>query len=111
MLELNVYAPIVMYDLHDSIFIMKNALDMFSADCIKGITANEKAIAGHLDRGLIIGTALNPLFGYAQVAEWVKEANKTKKSLKEVVMEKGVIKEKELNEALDPEKLTRPNLK
>ncbi|MBU0586773.1 aspartate ammonia-lyase, partial [Candidatus Micrarchaeota archaeon] len=76
-LELNVYTPLIMYDLIDSLSIVKNTAEMFADKCIDGIIANEGKIKEHLDKGLIIGTALNPLFGYAQVAEWIKEAHKS----------------------------------
>lgn len=109
-LELNVYTPVIMYDLMDSISILKNTLEMFAVVCVLGITANEKKMKEYLEKGLIIGTALNPIFGYAKVAEWVKEAQKTGKTLKQVILEKGVMTEAELEKALDPIKLTKPNL-
>ena len=67
-LELNVYVPIIMYDLTDSLSILKNALEMFADDCISGIVPNEEKIKEYLEHGLIITTALNPLYGYAKVA-------------------------------------------
>ncbi len=109
-LELNVYTPIIMWDMIDSFTILKNALTMFTDRCIVGIAANEVRIGKHLERSLIIGTALSPLFGYAKVASWVTEAQRTGKTLKQVILEKKVISEEELNRLLDPAKLTRPNL-
>ncbi len=109
-LELNVYTPIIMYDIHDSLSILGKTMEMFADLCVSGITPNEKKVREHLDRGLIIGTALNPIFGYKTVAEWVTEAQKTGKTIRQIVLEKKVMTAEELDKALDPAKLTKPNL-
>ncbi|MFA5077385.1 MAG: lyase family protein, partial [Candidatus Micrarchaeia archaeon] len=110
-LELNVYTPLIMYDLLDSVSILKNAIEMFSDLCIEGIKPNEKKMNEYLENGLIIGTALNPVFGYEKVAEWVKEAQKSGKTLKQVIIEKKIMSGKDLENALDPKGLTKPNLR
>ena len=109
-LELNVYAPIVMYDLIDSLTILKNTLKMFADKCVSGITPNKEKIKEYLEKGLIIGTALTPIFGYARVAGWVKEAQKTRKTIRQIILEKKIMSKEELDKVLDPEKLTEPNL-
>lgn len=110
-LELNVYTPIIMYDIHDSLSILGKTLEMFSDECVLGIVPNEKKMKEYLEKGLIIGTALNPIFGYKTVAEWVTEAQKSGKTIKQIVLEKKAMSEEELDKALDPKKLTGPNLK
>ncbi len=109
-LELNVYAPIIMWDLVDSLQILRNALEMLSDRCVSGIAANEGKIREYAERSLIVGTALNPVFGYSRVAGWVLEAQRTGKTLKQVILEEKAIGEEELDRLLDPKRLTEPNL-
>ncbi|HXW60517.1 MAG TPA: class II fumarate hydratase, partial [Myxococcota bacterium] len=85
--ELNVYKPVIMKNLLDSIEILIDALASFNERCAETIKPNLKRIAELKDRSLMLVTALTPYIGYDQAAKFAKIAHKEGKTLKEVVME------------------------
>ena len=105
-LELNVMMPVMQYKLLDSIFIMKNALNVFTTKCIKGITANKDRCYQYTINSMSIVTALNPYIGYSSAAEIAKESLLTEKSIREIVLKRGIIPEEKLDEILSPESMT-----
>ena len=108
-LELNVMMPVVAYNLLFSIEILSNGIKAFTERCIRGIKANEERCREYAESTLALATALNPIIGYAAAAEVSKEAHRTGKKVKEVVVEKGILSAKEADRILDPLRLTARN--
>jgi fumarate hydratase class II len=105
-LELNVMMPLIAFNLLFSIDILSNGIDSFTRKCLKGIKANRDVCGFYADASLAVATALNPVIGYAAAAEVSKEAFRTGKSVKQVVIEKGILKKAEADRLLDPRRLT-----
>ena len=109
-LDLNVYMPLMAYEILNSIEILNNAIQMVEEKCIKGITANQKICEKYIMQSPSLVTALNPIIGYAASAEIAKEFIKTGKPIKEIILKKGILTEKQLEKILDVKKLTEPTL-
>ncbi len=107
-LELNVMMPVMQYKLLDSISIITNALKVFSTKCVKGITANEEVCYQYAINSISIVTALNPYIGYSNAADVAKESLLTGKSIREIVLEKGLTTEEMLDKILSPAAMTEP---
>jgi aspartate ammonia-lyase len=107
-LELNVMMPSMAYSVLTSITIMTNMLGQFTEFCIKGITVNEKRTDYYVQSTVSLATALNPYIGYAKAAEIAKESVATGKSIIEIARSKGYLSEEQINEILDPERMTEP---
>ncbi len=102
--ELNVFMPVISYNLLYSIKILTNAIDTFTDRCISGIRANTKSISNNLKRNLSIATALTPYIGYSKAAEIANEAYRKNISVKEACIKAKVLDEKTLDSLLDPSK-------
>jgi aspartate ammonia-lyase len=109
--ELNTNMPLIAYSIIESLEILKNAIRTFDEKCVSGITANEEICREYFESSMGIATALNPYLGYDKVAEIVKEAVRQKKTIREIILERGYMAKKLVDELLDPETITRPNLK
>ena len=107
-LELNVMMPTMAYSVLQSITILTNMLRQFTEKCIAGITANENRCNFYVQATVSLATALNPYIGYAKAAEIAKEAVATGRSIIEIAREKKLLSEKEINEILDPVRMTEP---
>jgi fumarate hydratase class II len=105
-LELNVMMPLVAHNLLFSIEILSNAVNAFTRKCIDGIEADAERCMEYADATLAMATALNPIVGYTAAAEISKEAFRTGKTIKQIVVEKGILKKKEADRLLDPGKYT-----
>lgn len=109
-LELNVMMPVLIFNIVWMIEILKNALKAFDEKCVSGLVADEKKARGYAEKSISIVTALNPIIGYSKAAEIAKEAMKNHRSIMDVIREKNIMPEKELNKVLDLMKLTKPGL-
>ncbi|MBQ6532772.1 MAG: aspartate ammonia-lyase, partial [Solobacterium sp.] len=107
-MELNAFEPITFYSLFQSIEILANAVDTLTENCVKGITANKQRCDDLLHASVGIVTALAPIIGYQASANLAKEALKTNVPVKVLAVQKGIMTEEQLNEVLDPYKLTEP---
>lgn len=107
-LELNAFEPVLFHHLFESIDTLKEAAATLTNHCITGITANKKQCEEYIEKSVGISTALCPYIGYAKSAEIAKKSLKTGISVKELVLEEGLLKEEELKEILKPEKMTQP---
>ena len=105
-LELNAFEPVVFCNLFESITTLEKAVDTLSVNCITGITANRKHCKDLMESSAGIATALCPHIGYKASATIAKTAVKTGKSVRELVLEQGIMTEKELEEVLDPYLMT-----
>ncbi len=109
-LDLNTHMPIIGHNIVQSMEIVSNILKSLKPH-IEGITANADKCKYYVEHSMALATALNPKLGYDKVAELVKESLSTGNTVKELVVAKGLMDKKELDEILDPKNLTRPNLK
>ena len=106
-LELNVMMPVIAYNLLFSLEILSNAVKIFAEKCVQGITADKRRCKEFAERSLALATALNPIIGYSSAAEISKEAYRTGKTVRQIVVEKGILTEHEARRILDPMRLTR----
>ena len=107
-LELNAFESVLFHHLFESIDTLKEAAATLTKHCITGITANTGQCEEYIEKSVGISTALCPYIGYAKSAEIAKKSLKTGISVKELVLEEGLLKEEELKEILKPEKMTQP---
>lgn len=93
-LQLNVYLPLVAYNFWQSVRLLSDSITSFTKKCVEGITINKKKMQDNLEKTLMTATILTKELGYDYVTELVKKAHKESKSIKEVIMELGVLDEK-----------------
>jgi fumarate hydratase class II len=104
--ELNVMMPVLAHNLLESIGLLASAASTFATRCVDGIEVNSDRVRELLERNAVIVTALNPHIGYDNGARIVKEAAATGRSVRELVLEAGLMSEEELDAALDLKKMT-----
>jgi len=104
--ELNVMMPVMAHNLLESIRLLSNAADAFRTRCVDGIEANTERTSELVARNAIIVTALNPHIGYDNGARIAKEAVASGRSVRELVLEAGLMTEAELDAALDIKRMT-----
>lgn len=109
-LELNVMMPVVAYNLIHEMEILKNAIDIFEKFCVNGITANKERCQMYAEGSMSIVTVLNPHIGYAKAAEIAKEYLASGKSIKQIVLEKGLMTKEKLDEVFNLYGMTEPGI-
>jgi len=107
-LELNVFKPVMIYSLLQSIRLLADACRSFTDNCVAGIEANRERIEKLLNGSLMLVTALNPLIGYDQAARVAKKAHQDGRTLKEAAIELELLTAQEFDEAVRPEKMIGP---
>jgi len=105
-LELNVMMPVIAHNLLFTIQILANASRVFAERCVEGIEADGAQCAYWLERSPAIVTALAPRIGYARAAELAKEAVAKNVSVRQLVREKGLLTDKEMDAVLDLRAMT-----
>jgi aspartate ammonia-lyase len=105
-LELNVMMPLIAYNLIHSIEILGNTIAALTERCIKGITANQERCLAYAEGSLALVTALNPHIGYLNAAAVAKESLETGQSLRQIVLERGLMSEEELANVLNLEQMS-----
>jgi len=110
-MELNAFKPVIIYNVLKSIRLLADAIDSFARHCVDGIQVNKKRIKEHLDRSLMLVTALNPKIGYDKAAKVAKMALAEEKTLKEKAMELGYITSEDFDLWVDANKMLGPNYK
>ena len=108
--ELNVYMPVMAFNILQSIRLLGDACDSFDQHCVIGIKPNLHQINQYLHDSLMLVTALAPHIGYDQAAEVAKKAHETGKTLKEIVISRQLLTEQEFDQAVVPADMTRPNI-
>jgi fumarate hydratase class II len=98
--------PVLAHNLLESIGLLGAAASTFAARCVDGIEVNAERVKELLERNAVIVTALNPHIGYDNGARIVKEAAATGRSVRELVLEAGLMSADELDAALDLKKMT-----
>jgi len=107
--ELNVYRPLVIHNVLQSIRLLTDGMLSFDAHCARGIEPNRDRIAELLDRSLMLVTALNPYIGYDKAAEIAKKAHREGTTLKEAALALGYVAEYEFDAWVRPEKMIGPS--
>ena len=106
--ELNVYKPVMAYNLLQSIRLLGDASQSFNDNCAVGIEPNLETIDEKLRRSLMLVTALNPLVGYDNAAKIAKHAHKSNTTLREAAIELGLLTGEQFDEAVQPEDMVGP---
>ena len=106
--ELNVFKPLIIHNILQSIHIMSDSVKSFSKFCVSGLKADKKRIKNLLDNSLMLITALSPVLGYDNSAKIAKRALKNNTTLREEVIKTGLISEKQYDKIVDPRKMVRP---
>jgi aspartate ammonia-lyase len=109
-LELNVMMPVIAWNAVHSIRILANAMAVLSTRCVGGIEADEQRCRELLDRSTAVATALSPYIGYAETADIAKTAVKTGRSIRDLVRERGLLTETQLDAILAVEAMTTPGV-
>jgi len=107
-LELNVMMPVVAYNLLHATEILSNAVRVLASRCVEGITANEEQCRAYAEASMSIVTVLNPYLGYTVAAEIAKEYLSSGKSIRQIILDKGLLEEERLDEMFDLRKMTEP---
>ncbi|MCH7504558.1 class II fumarate hydratase [PVC group bacterium] len=103
--ELNVYKPVIIYNILQSIRLLSDVTGSFCKNCVEGIRPRRDVIKKHLYNSLMLVTALNPKIGYDNAAKVAKKAHKEDKSLKEAAIALGFLTAKEFDRIVKPEKM------
>jgi len=106
--ELNVFKPVMIYNLLQSIRLLADTCEMFNENCAVGIEPNEANIKKHLENSLMLVTALNPHVGYDNAAKIAKKAHAENTTLKEAAVALGILTADEFDAKVRPEEMTGP---
>jgi fumarate hydratase class II len=109
-LELNVMMPVMARNLLESIRLLASVSRLLAGRCVDGVEADVERCRAYAESSPSIGTALNPHIGYERAAQVVKESQRTGRSIRELVVERGWMTHDELDKALDVLRLTRGGL-
>ena len=102
-LQLNVYKPVIIHNLLESARLLADGCRNFNTHCIAGMEPDAAKMREHLDRGLMLVTALNPHIGYDKAAEIAKKAYAEGKTLREAALELGYLTDAEFDQWVRPE--------
>ncbi len=106
--ELNVFKPVMIYNLIQSIYLIADSCRSFTRHCVNGIQANEDKINTYLNDSLMLVTALNPVIGYDKACSIAKLAHQNGSTLKAACLELGYLTAEEFDKAVNPKQMTAP---
>lgn len=106
--ELNVFKPLIVFNVLNSIRLLADASESFTDHCVQGIEANRQQIKRHLDNSLMLVTALNPKIGYDNAAKIAKTAHKNGTTLREEAIKLGLLSGEEFDKIVRPEDMVGP---
>ena len=109
-LELNVMMPVIAWNALHASTILGNAMTAFKTHCVDGIEADAERCRELLDRSTVMATALSPYIGYAATAEVAKEAVRTGKTVREIVLARGLMDAATANRVLEARAMTEPGV-
>ena len=107
-LELNVFKPVLAYALLQSIRLLGDSATNFTDKCVVGIEANRERIREHMERSLMLVTALTPHIGYDKASEIAKGAHKRGSTLREEASRLGHVTEDDFDRLVRPEEMVAP---
>ena len=100
--------PIMGHTTLESIRLMANGVEAFIEFCAAGLKPNREACERAVEWSMAMATSLNPIIGYDMAAKIAKQAYAEKKTVRQVCLELGILPEEQLNEVLDPRRMTEP---
>ena len=106
--QLNVYKPVILHNLLESVQLLSEAMRAFDQLCARGIEPDEPRIREHLNDSLMLVTALNPHIGYEKAAQIALTAHRENLSLKQAALELGFLTEEQFDQWVRPEDMTHP---
>ncbi|TLP39173.1 aspartate ammonia-lyase [Arcobacter arenosus] len=109
-LQLNVFEPVIAYNLFNNMNMMKSAFETLADKCVKGITANEEHCKNLVVNSIGLVTALNPHIGYENSTSVAKEALDSGQSVYDIVLKRGLLTKEELEDIIRPENMIKPRL-
>jgi fumarate hydratase class II len=109
--ELNVYRPVIAYNILQSIRLLSDGCRSFTKNAVKGIEPNQKRIDHNLYNSLMLVTALNPHIGYDKASEVAKKAYQDQSTLRDAIIELGYMSGEEFDRLVQPDKMTQPRKK
>jgi fumarate hydratase class II len=109
--ELNVFKPMIIYNVLQSLRLLADSCDSFAKNCAQGIEPNHAKIKEYLDNSLMLVTALNPHIGYDNAAKIAKKAHADDTTLKEAAVALGLMTAEEFDQKVRPADMVKPNLK
>ncbi|PIE97395.1 MAG: aspartate ammonia-lyase [Treponema sp.] len=107
-LELNVFEPVMIYAIFESVNILTNGMEMLRSLCVDGIEGNFTRARSFVYNSIGLVTALNPVLGYEASSQIAKQALAENRSVYDLVLEKDLLTKEELDEILEPQNMTRP---
>jgi len=107
--ELNVFKPLIIHNVLQSIKIMADSSKSFAKYCIKGLKADKKKIKNFLENSLMLVTALSPKVGYDNATKIAKNAHKNGTTLREEAIKSKLVSEKEYDKIVNPKKMIAPS--
>ncbi len=107
--ELNVFKPLIIHNIVQSIDLISDSVNCFISSCLNGIKADKKKINKYLKESLMLVTALSPIIGYDNASKIAKSAHKNGTTLRFEALKSGLIEEKTFNKVMNPKKMTRPS--
>ena len=102
--------PVIAWNAIHETTILREAMKSLTTRCVDGIEANADRCRELLDRSTAVATALSPYIGYAATAEIAKEAVATGRTIRELVLERGLLDARQLDRILSAEMMTRPGI-
>ena len=109
-LDLNVMMPVMAWNALHATTILGNAMRVLADRCVAGIAADEARCRELLDRSTAVATALSPYIGYAQTADIAKTSVKTGRSIADIVRERKLLRDDQLDAILSPDAMTTPGI-
>jgi aspartate ammonia-lyase len=106
LLQLNAYEPLIALSTFETQGLFYKVLPLFRKNCIDGISANKDVLKYYMERSVGIVTALNPILGYEKTTELAKEALQSGKGILELIREKKLLTEDQINKLMDPKTMT-----
>lgn len=106
--QLNAFMPVIAYNFWQSVRLLTDSCQSFNERCLVGLRANEEKMKYNLEHSLMTATYLNTKFGYDETAKIVKEAYEKASSIKNIVIEKGLMSEKQFDEFFDYTQMIKP---
>ncbi len=103
--ELNVYKPLIIYNVLRSLHLLADACISFNNNCAVGIEANVEVLKNHLENSLMLVTALNPYIGYENAAKIAKKAHAEGKTLRQAAIELGLVTNEQFDQWVNPKNM------
>lgn len=106
--ELNVFKPLIIHNFLHSVRLLASGCRSFTDHCVEGLVVNQRQVEGYVERSLMLVTALSPKIGYDNAAKVAHQAHVEHKTLREVVVEKGLLSGEEFDQIVRPEQMLGP---